>query len=268
MTRLLRRIAAFLVRDFKAETSYKLAFAMQLAGLAWMIALLWFASRLVGDNVPALARYGGSFFSFVLLGIAPLEYLRVGVMGFSSTIREAQSHGTLEALLVTRVGIPTIVFGSVAYDYARATIRAGLLLLVALWTTGTIGHVDVPALLVFFALSILCFGALGILSASFVMIFKKGDPVSLVVLMTSTLFAGVWFPPAILGKWQAISKILPLTYALEGVRMAVLQGHGLGQLWPEASILALFCAVLVPLAAWAFRAAVDRARRDGTLSHY
>ena len=245
MKRLLSRIAAFLVRDFKSETSYKLAFVMQIAGLAWMIAVLWFASRLVGGSVPSLARFGGSFFTFVLLGIAPLEYLRVGVMGFSSTIREAQSHGTLEALLVTRAGIPTIVFGSVAYDYARATVRAALFLLVAMGAAGSIEHVNVPALIVFFALSILCFGALGILSASFVMVFKKGDPVSLVVLMTSTLFAGVWFPPEILGKWQVVSTVLPLTYALEGVRMSVLRGFGLSELWPEASILALFCAVLV-----------------------
>ena len=34
-------------------------------------------------------------------------------MGFSGSIREAQAHGTLEALLVTRAGLPTIVFGSV-----------------------------------------------------------------------------------------------------------------------------------------------------------
>ena len=104
-------------------------------------------------------------------------------------------------------------------------------------------------------------------SASFVMVFKKGDPISIVVLGSSTLFAGLFFPPQLLGRLEVVAHALPLTYAMEGVRRAA-TGDGLSVLWPELALLGLFTAVLVPLAAWAFGAALDRARRDGTLSHY
>lgn len=267
MSRFLRRAWAFVVRDVKAELSYRLSILLQVGGLLWMLVVFWFAARLVGSGVPALQPYGGDYFSFVLLGYAPLEFLRVGVMGFSGSIREAQAHGTLEALLVTRAGIPTIVFGSVTYLYLRALVRATLLLSVAVFAGSWSSTLDLPAALVFLALSIPCFGAIGILSASFVMVFKKGDPISLLFLGTSTLFAGLLFPTSLLGPLEVVSKVLPLTFAMEGVRMAA-RGHSIAELWREAAVLAGFCAVLLPLAAWSFRAAVAKARRDGTVTHY
>lgn len=265
--RLLRRAWAFVTRDFREELSYRFAFVLQLFGLAWVLVLFAYGARLVDPSFPALQPYGGNWFSYVLLGYAPLEFLRVGVFGFSASVREAQSHGTLEALLVTRAGIPTIVFGSVAYGYLRAAFRALLFLGIGIAAAGAVSRADFVAAGTFVALSVICFGAIGVLSASFVMVFKRGDPVSILVVGTSTLFAGLFFPPQLLGPLEIVSKFLPLTYAMEGVRLAA-QGHGLGALAGELGMLALFCAVLVPLAAWAFRAALDRARRDGTLGQY
>jgi len=267
MTPFLRRAWAFVVRDFRAETSYRFAFAMQLLGLIWMLIAFRFIAKLVGSEIPELKRYGGNFFTFVLLGYAPLEYLRVGIMGFSRSVREAQAFGTLEALLVTRAGIPTIIFGSVLYDYARATVRAVLFIAVAAGASGQLADIDIPATLAFLALSIPCFAAIGILSASFVMVFKKGDPVSLLFLGTSTLMGGLLFPTHMLGRFEVISHWLPLTYAMEGVRQAA-KGQPLEHLGGQLLPLAAFSVVLVPLATWSFRAALDRARRDGTLSHY
>jgi ABC-2 type transport system permease protein len=221
----------------------------------------------VDPALPALQPYGGNWFSYVVLGYAPLEFLRVGVFGFSSSVREAQSHGTLEALLVTRAGVPTIIFGSVAYAYLRAAVRAALFVTMGIAVAGFAGRADFGAGAAFLLLSVICFGAIGVLSASFVMVFKRGDPISMLIVGTSTLFSGLFFPPQLLGRLEVVSRFLPLTYAMEGVRQAA-NGRSLRELWPELAMLALFCAVLVPLAAWAFRAAIDRARRDGTLGQY
>lgn len=267
MRRFLSRVWAFVVRDFRSETSYRLYFVMQLGGLAWTLALFWFLARLVGSGVPALQRYGDDWFSFVVLGYAPLEYLRVGVLGFSARIREAQTFGTLEALLVTRAGIPTIVFGSVGYAYLWSTARAVLFLAIGGLAAGAPDRADVPAILVFMVLSVVAFGSIGVLSASFIMVFKKGDPISMLFLGTSTLFAGLLFPTELLGRWEPVARVLPLTYSMEGIRLAA-RGHGLGELWAEAALLGVFCAVLLPLAAVTFQRAVARARRDGTLSQY
>jgi ABC-2 type transport system permease protein len=283
MTSLLRRMAAFFLRDLRVELSYRLALVLQLGGLAWMLVLVYFGGRLVGAQ-PALAPYGGDWFRFVVLGYAPLEYLRVALFGFSGRLREAQTLGTLEAMLTTRAGIPTIVFGSVAYPFALATVRAALFfaagllsapaslptpdaIVVVTYAGLSLLTVEWTVVLTFMALSLLTFGALGLLSASFVMVFKKGDPVSWIFFGTSTLLSGLFFPTSVLGRAEPVSRLFPLTYAMEGSRLGA-QGVPLAELRTEALVLLGFSVVLVPLSTWCFRAALDRARRDGTLSHY
>ena len=118
-----------------------------------------------------------------------------------------------------------------------------------------------------FALAIPVFGAIGILSASFIMFFKKGDPISPLFFGASTLFTGLFFPTELLAEYEWVSQFLPLTFAAESSRLAML-GADWPVLLPEMAKLAAFGVVLVPLAVWAFRRALDRARRDGTLAHY
>ena len=93
---LLRKVWAFLHRDFLSETSYKLAFLMQLAGIVLSALTLFFLSKILGRAVsPYLEPYGGDYFSFVLIGIAFASYLNVALSSFSSCIREAQVLGML-----------------------------------------------------------------------------------------------------------------------------------------------------------------------------
>ena len=267
MTTFLLRCWAFLQRDFKSETSYRLYFFLQLSGLAWMLTAFFFVGKLVGPETLKLERYGGDYFVFVVLGYASLEYLRVAIWGFSSRIREAQNLGTLEALLVTPVSIPTVLFGSVAYPFAWATVRVLGLLLIAGGVAGKLQEASWGLIALMFLLSMIVFGSMGVLSASFVMVFKKGDPISGLLFGGSTLFAGLLFPTELLGELEWISKFIPLTYSMETSRRAMM-GAGWDELASQFLMLALFASVLLPLATWAFRHAVERARRDGTLAHY
>lgn len=267
MKQFLLRSLAFLRRDIQSEVSYRFYFVLQLASLAWGLAMCWFVGKLIGPDTPWLAAYGGEYFTFVLLGYVSMEYLRVAIWGFSSRIREAQNLGTLEALLVTPIGIPTVLFGSVAYPFAWATMRAFGFLLIAGGVSGSLATANYGLLAVMFLLSMIVFGSLGILSASFIMVFKKGDPISGLAVAGSTLFSGLFFPTELLGDLEIVSRFIPLTYSIETTRKATLGGSW-SELAPDVTMLALFAAVFLPLATWAFRHAIERARRDGTLAHY
>jgi ABC-2 type transport system permease protein len=118
-------------------------------------------------------------------------------------------------------------------------------------------------------LTIISFSSIGILSASFIMILKRGDPINMLVMSTSELFGGVLFPIAVLPGWlQNVSHILPITYSLNGMRHALLQGYSLHALAPDIIALVVFSIVLLPLALLAFRYAVKKAKVDGTLVQY
>lgn len=267
MREFFHRCWAFLRRDVQSEVSYRFYFLLQLSGLAWMLTAVWFVSKIIPTDAPMLQRYGGDYFVFLVLGYVSLEYLRVAVFGFSSRIREAQNLGTLEALLVTPIGIPTVLFGSVIYPFLWASLRALGFLLIGGGVHGSLGRANWSVLGLVFLLSMVVFGSVGVLSASFIMVFKKGDPISGLLFGGSTLFAGLFFPPEILGKLEWVSYFIPLRYSMESTRLAML-GASWSELETQMWMLLLFGAVFVPLATWAFRHAVERARRDGTLAHY
>jgi ABC-2 type transport system permease protein len=85
----------------------------------------------------------------------------------------------------------------------------------------------------------------------------------------ATFFGGVYFPVEVLPGWlRPVSALLPMTYGLRAVRLAVLQGAGVGEIAGDLLALAVFCLILVPLALAGFRYAMYRARVDGSLTHY
>ncbi len=96
-----------------------------------------------------------------------------------------------------------------------------------------------------------------------------GNPFSWIFGTTSGLLGGVVFPIAILPSWiRWASYLLPVTYSLDGMRKSLLAGAEFSEILPAVGALAAFNVVLLPLSLWAFRLAIRKAKRDGTLTHY
>ena len=262
---------AFLRRDFFNQASYRFAFFLQFFGVLFSVTLFYFLSQLLGDTAaPFLEPYGGDYFSFVLIGIAFSGYFGVGLSSFATSLREAQTTGTLEAMLATPTGLSTIIVSSSLWDYLMTTLRVLTYLLVGAGLMGMdLSGGNLPAALLVLILTVLVFSSLGILSASFVMVLKRGDPVTWMFNGLSTLLGGVYYPITVLPDWlQAISRLLPVTYALEAMRLALLQGASFAELWPNILALLIFGVTLLPASLLIFRYAVRRAKEDGSLTHY
>ena len=149
------------------------------------------------------------------------------------------------------------------------SFRVLVYLLIGILLGVDMSNANVPAALLILVLTIICFGSIGILSASFVMVLKRGDPINMFFISTSELFGGVLFPISVLPEWlQTISHLLPITYSLSGMRHALLQGYSLSALAPEITALLAFSVVLVPLGLLSFKYAVNRAKGDGSLVQY
>jgi ABC-2 type transport system permease protein len=125
------------------------------------------------------------------------------------------------------------------------------------------------AAMIILILTIICFSGLGIISASFIMIFKRGDPVNWVFGSVSALLGGVFYPITVLPIWlRFFSYLLPITYSLRGMRLALLQGYSLSALTLEILALIVFSVLLLPLGIICFRYAVKKAKMDGSLTQY
>lgn len=263
--------AAFVAKDYRVATSYRLAFLLQWAGIGFTLALFFFLARLVDPTMtPYLEKYGGDYFSFVLIGIAFSNYLSTGLNAFAAQIREEQVVGTLEAVLSTPTRFGTYLLSSALWSFLWASLQIVVYLVGGVVFFGL--ELESPnwgAAAAFLVLTVLSFSSLGILAASFILVLKRGNPVNWVFTSLSRLLGGVYFPVTVLPGWlQKVALFLPLTYALEGMRMTLLQGRGLSELRSEFFALLLFTAVTLVLGFWSAHFAVARARRDGTLGQY
>ena len=101
------------------------------------------------------------------------------------------------------------------------------------------------------------------------MVLKRGNPVTWVFGTTASLLGGVYYPIDVMPVWmQRLADLLPVTYALRSMRLALLQGASFLSLLPDILALTGFCVFLLPVSLFAFRFAVRRARDDGSLTHY
>jgi ABC-2 type transport system permease protein len=263
--------AAFIKRDLLTELSYPISFLLQFVTVLFSTGVFYFISRLLGNSiVPSLSAYGGDYFSFVLIGIAFGNYFGVGLSSFANNLRQAQTTGTLEAMLSTPTTIPAIILGSTLWDYLLTTFKVIVYLAIGtLFLHARLGEGNYLAAAVILLLTILAFSSIGIVAASFIMVLKRGDPITWLFNVFSSLLGGVYYPLDVLPSWmQWLAGFLPITYALQAMRMALLQGKPLQEMLAEVFALIVFSFIFLPVSLITFRLAVRQAKIDGSLAHY
>ncbi len=263
--------AAFLKRDFSLSISYRLSFLLQMVSILFNVSTFYFLSRLFGNALlPQLDKYGGDYFSFVLIGLAFSGYVGLSLTNYSSSIREGQMMGTLEIMLLSPTRLSTILISSSLYSYLLTTVNVIVYIILGTLIFGfDISHINIISALVVLVLSIVSFSGVGILSAAVVMLVKKGNPVTWLFGSASSLLAGVFYPISVLPDWlEPVSRFIPLTYALDAMRLAVLKGSSLGELRFSILVLLGFTVVLTPLGFIVFSKALKRAKREGSLAQY
>jgi len=267
----LRKLALLFRRDLAVARSYRAAFLIEIFQALFGSAGFYFLSRFVES--PALERAlppGTSYFSFALVGIAFFDYLSVGLSTFDSSLQEARQNGTLENLLVTQTSLPVILAGSSLYPFVLMSLRTAIYIGwgAVLFGFPLQGANWLGALLVLGA-SVLAFSGLGILSASYLLIFKRGNPVNWAILGLSSVVGGMMYPISVLPVWlQHVARLIPVTYSLEGMRAAILGHASMRELLPSIAGLLLFAAILLPVSFAIFSWALRRTKITGTLTHF
>jgi ABC-2 type transport system permease protein len=259
--------AAFLRRDLLIDFSYKGSSVFTLAAALFSLWSLYFLGKTFGNSSPLLAVSGGDYFRFALIGLAFSVPLRAGMAGVSRRIREQQLFGGLEALISAPVWPFTSILLVALYPLASAVLRGSLLYVLGCLVFGAdFPNANYLAAAFVLLLGVWAYLAIGIASASFVIVFKRGDPVAWALDALTLLLSGIIYPTEVLpGVLHPLAALLPATHALRGLRLALLQGAEFAALAPSLASLLVFCAVLLPLSALVLRAALRKAARDGTL---
>ena len=264
-----RKLPAFLRRDFIEALSYRMAFVTDAINMALQAALFFYIGRIVDPD--ALPQYGDgrtSYFEFVVVGIAISMVVGVGLFRAAGAFRKEQLMGTLEVLLMTPTSPATLQFGAVVYDLLYVPLRTGLFFLAV--TLATDVHINGNGVLPAIA-TLVCFvpfvWGLGILYAGSTLTFKVAGGGFVVSLLTMT--SGAYFPISALPDWLAtVAELSPMTIAVDAMRESLLGDGGWAEAGDALLVLLPASAVTLGLGIVAFRAALLRERRRGTLGLY
>jgi ABC-2 type transport system permease protein len=260
----LARLRAFVWRDLLTDASYRVSFVLEALDVLVGVAAFFFFSRLLGTR-PA----GYDPFAFILVGVGLNGAMTAALVAFAHGIRSNQEAGTLKALLALPISPVAVTLYSSAYPLVRATLDAAIYLGAGVAFGLSLARANVAGAALVFALALLAFGSLGLVSATFTLVWKRGDPLLWLIGGLSWLIGGVFVPIDLLPPLlQNVAVLLPMTHALEALRATLLGGVGLLDVATPVLVLALFAVVGLPAALGLFLAGLNRARAEGTLSQY
>jgi ABC-2 type transport system permease protein len=261
---------AFLKRDFRLESSYRLAFLTSFGGALTTLLSAGFLSRIVPGHQPSLRPYGSDYFTFVLIGTAALSFFSVALGTFSTNLSQEQQQGTMEALLVTPTDPRAILLCGATWPLLFATGQLILYLVVgaALFHANVaVEHLALAGFMML--LTVIAFSSLGLVAASVMVLAKRVGVLLSFAGSAFALLGGVLYPISVLPRaLRVLAQLLPMVHGLDAVRLALVRRPDYAAIGRDAVILVGFALVLVPLSLQTFQMALRRARRIGSLSHY
>ncbi len=264
----MNKLAQFVLRDFRMEVAYKVKLVSDLFYVVFTVVLYFYLSRLIGGSSPLLERYGCDYFSFVMVGVALANYLSAALQGYNENVRRFMVEGSLEAMFASPTPHHLLILYSSVWPIVYALLKTALQFLVAYVGFGFVPRrMDLWSTALSLLLSTLMFSAIGMISASLLIVVKRGDPFNWLFIQLSHIFGGVLFPIEMLPPWGSLlSWLFPIRYALDATRRAMLTAASPRELWPELLILLAFVALLVPLGWYISVHLINHAKRSGTIS--
>ena len=191
----------------------------------------------------------------IMLGLFPFAIMFL--MTSIAMLRERTS-GTLERLLTTPLNKPDLLFGYGLSFGLVAAVQAGVATGLAYWafnlsTAGTTG------LVIVFAVADAILGvALGLFFSAFARTEFQAVQFMPLVVFPQIFLCGLFAPRDQMAGWmQALSKVMPLTYAVQGLQEVGAHVDPTPLMWRDL-IIVVGCIVL----ALSFAAATLRRRTD------
>jgi ABC-2 type transport system permease protein len=267
----LRKLPAFFRRDLLVMWSYRLAFFTDWLNLLMQVVVFFFVGRIVDPGrLPIYAGTRATYMEFVVIGIAVTSFMQISLGRVVTAIRAEQLQGTLEALLLTPTASATLQLGSVVYELAYVPVRMIIFLALATGIFGVSFTYSglLPALAVLVVFIPFVWG-LGVLSAAGVLTFRRGIGAVGFGATILTLSSGTYFPLSVFPGWvRSLAGLNPITLAVQATREALIGGAGWAETWPTVLVLIPVGAVSMAIGLAAFRLALARERRRGTLGLY
>lgn len=183
-----------------------------------------------------------------------ITWVFIPLFGISAMFAYERQQGTLRRVLTTPTSKATYLLGTILGQVLMALVQMTLLLLFGIFVMKLGWGREPFALLVLLLSAALAAAAFGTTMGTFVKTENQASGLSIMFGMVFALMGGCWyplelFPPVV----QNAVKVLPTTWAMQGLLDLVLRGRGLVEILPETGVLLGFAAIFFVVGVWRFR---------------
>lgn len=183
-----------------------------------------------------------------------ITWVFIPLFGISALFAYERQQGTLARLLTTPSTKATFLFGTIFGQVLMALVQMSLLVGFGILAMKLNWGQEPFALFLVLLASALAAAAFGTTMGTFIRTEGQANGLSIMFGMVFAMMGGCWyplelFPPAV----QNAVRILPTTWAMQGMLDLLLRGGGVQEILPEVGVLLGFATIFFGVGVWRFR---------------
>ena len=186
------------------------------------------------------------------------------------SVRDAQAFGFIDVMISSRVDPQSVILSSLVYPFLIGLLRIVVYLFCAFFLQDlNFSLLSITLTIGVMLLTLMSFMGLSLLAASFIILYKQGDPINYLTGLTIFLFSGVLFPVSVLPEvLQPISSFVPITHGLEMMRKILIYDSHEFWSFSASSYLLFWSVILYYFGTIALQRAIELSRISGNLGKY
>ena len=199
------------LKDFRIFFSYRVAAFGFIFIILANTFLFFYFSKLVDIDASKNIN-NSSYFVYVLYGLIISDITIQTINRFSNELRSYQLTGIIESLLSSRYSLVTILSSTILFPVFFALLKIFLYFFLAkiFFNIELIKMENIFLLLVIIIIYVAYMAAIGLISASYTLIFKKGNPISMLYLFLATSIGEIFIPIDLLPAYfEKLSSWMP-----------------------------------------------------------
>ncbi len=195
-----------------------------------------------------------SYIDFFIPGILAMSLMNSGVIGLSTAFVIYRERGILRRIKVTPFPITSFVLARVLSQVLVAIAQSLILIALGWAVFGLVIRGNPLLILGVIILGSLAFLAIGFAISGFARNAETAASYANLITFPMLFLSGVFFPIDSAPSWlQPITKVLPLSYLVHGLRETMMRGHGIDAIWVDIVVLIATFAVAMAFAIRFFR---------------
>jgi ABC-2 type transport system permease protein len=252
--------AAYIRIDLVEERMFPATTILRYAAVVFPVLLYFFQGTFLNAR---------DAFVFMLIGASVTAGFQDALTALTNRLQFAQERGTLETYLVEPVPWALIPIAMNLWRSFTGTVMACFMVAFGCLLGAHIDWRSIPLALVVFGVGIVACNAIGTLAASFIILFKRGEPVIMLYSLAAAVLGGTLFPISVLPsgiRW--VSYLVPHSYVISAERQLLMTDPPTGgpSPWASIAILVVFSVVVLTVGLIVFDRSLKLARRLGILS--